>query len=138
MNEFDEWANLLKETAEVVENDMELLVNRTGNKALRNVKRLTPVGVEDGGVLRRSWAFNKNGKFEGAVINTLHYAPHVEYGHRTRLGIGGKSNNPKYKYKPKPGAIKMVPGRFMLRRSIEGVSKSFFKDVETIIDNLFD
>lgn len=134
---FDEFLNVLNNTADNFEEEAEKLVNKTGNRVLRKVKQLTPVAEKDGGTLRRSWEFEKIDSLQGVVKNPVHYAPHIEYGHRTRLGKGGNSKNPKYKYKPKPDGIKMVQGRFMLRRSVESVNKSFASGVETLVDNLF-
>lgn len=135
---FNEFVDILNNAAKKLQDEGEAVVNRSGNKVLRKVKKLTPVASTDGGTLRRNWTFEKSSNFEGVIQNPTEYAPHVEYGHRTMLGFGGKSQNPKYKYVPKPGGIKMVPGRFMLRRSIDSVSKTFFKDVEALINNIFE
>jgi hypothetical protein len=57
---------------------------RLGMKAVARAKRLTRV---DTGYLRRSWFTEPVDDDAVAVENPLHYAPHVNYGHRV-----GKSN----------------------------------------------
>lgn len=76
-----------------------------------------------GGLLKKSWAMSKiknrnsGGNIARGIIisNNAHYAVHVEYGHRTRLG---SSKNPKYKSK---GTIYYIKGRFMLREALKRV-----------------
>lgn len=111
---------------------------RIGNTLLRKVKLKTPVAEDHGGTLRRSWKMKYEEGLVVSVINDSEYAPHVEFGHRTRLGKGGKSNNPKYKYRPKSDGIKFVEGRYMLTRSIEEVENEIEEDLEIIIDNLWE
>lgn len=106
--------------------EFEKEVIELANRLLRKVKKRTPVGVyEDGtsgGDLRKHWQIGNlvkegNGYYI-EVFNNLHYAPHVEYGHRTRLG---KTKYPE-KYKSK-GKIAFVPGRHMLKISVEELNK---------------
>lgn len=77
-----------------------------------------------GGRLRKSWELSKvsrvgNGKFHSRSItisNNTHYAVHVEYGHRTRLGTG--------KIASKLGAKASVPGQFFLSNAVEKAFKN--------------
>lgn len=84
--------------------------NELASRLLRKVKKRTPVGIypagsgKTGGTLRRNWYIENhvsvNGKeYKIDVYNNTHYAPYVEYGHRTRNGNG------------------WVNGRFMLTES---------------------
>lgn len=111
---------------------------RVGNKLLRKVKLKTPVAEEHGGTLRRSWKIKPEEEFSISICNESEYAPHVEFGHRTRLGKGGNSKNPNYKYKPKTDGIKFVEGRYMLTKSVEEIEKEIEKDFEIMIDNLWE
>jgi len=80
---------------------------------------LTPVGEIKGGRLRRGWDIKPVVKtvdgYQGAVVNNVNYSKHVEYGHRTRYGTG--------KATPKPGAQKVVEGRYMLKQAIKKALK---------------
>ena len=71
-----------------------------GNKAVAKAKRLTPV---KSGLLRRSWRFIPARKGV-VVLNSVEYAPYVNYGHR--LVKGGRTTG-------------MVAGRHMLEKSLE-------------------
>lgn len=85
-------------------------VNELSARLLRKVKKRTPVGIypkgsgKTGGTLRRNWYVENhisvNGKeYKVDIYNNTHYAPYVEYGHRTRNHNG------------------WVNGRFMLTES---------------------
>lgn len=67
-------------------------------RLLAKVVKRTPVGIykkgtgKTGGTLRRNWevgSVTKNGSlYKIEVINPIHYASYVEYGHRKRGGKG--------------------------------------------------
>ncbi|EQK42769.1 hypothetical protein C672_1713 [[Clostridium] bifermentans ATCC 638] len=128
----------LENSSKNFEPEAKKALSRIGNTLLRKVKLKTPVAEDYGGTLRRSWKMKYEERLVVSVINDSEYAPHVEFGHRTRLGKGGNSKNPKYKYKPKSDGIKFVEGRYMLTRSIEEVEKEIEEDLEIIIDNLWE
>nr|DAP48630.1 MAG TPA: type I neck protein [Caudoviricetes sp.] len=127
----------LTNSAEGFNEEAEKAVGRISNKIIRRVKSKTPVAEKDGGTLKRSWHVERPEQLVRVVYNDCEYAPHIEFGHRTRLGEGGESKNPKYKYKPKPGGIKLVEGRYMLTRSVEEVEKDLEDEFETMIENLW-
>ncbi|MFC6290662.1 HK97 gp10 family phage protein [Levilactobacillus angrenensis] len=85
--------------------ELQQSLKRVGVQAQRRVSNSTPV---DTGNLRRGWTIQ--GPFIGGAVisiqlsNNVEYAPFIENGHRTRGGGG------------------WVPGRFMLRDSIEAIS----------------
>ena len=108
--------------------EAEKAIGRVANYILRNVKLKTPVAVKDGGTLRRSWQVNMPEKLTRVIYNNIHYAPHVEFGHRTRLGSG--------KGKPR-GKIKFVKGRYMLRKSLELAEKKMETEFSSVIENLW-
>ena len=103
-------------------------LNKISQKLIAKVKLKTPVGKVKGGTLRRSWRVKKDGDLTRIVYNNIHYAPHVEYGHRTRLGTG--------KGKPK-GKIKVVEGRYMLTKSVQEIEGTLTSEFSIMIENLF-
>ena len=91
-------------------------LNKISQKLVAKVKLKAPV---DSGVLRRSWIVKKDGDLARIVYNNVHYAPHIEYGHRTR---GGKS---------------FVDGRYMLTKSVKEIESDIEKEFSIMIDNLW-
>lgn len=82
------------------------------SRLLTGVVKATPTGIypassgKVGGTLKRGWSVSKplnvvkNGIcYEIEIVNPVHYAPYVEYGHRTVNGKG------------------WVPGHFMLTKN---------------------
>ena len=108
--------------------EAEKAIGRVANYILKNVKLKTPVAAKDGGTLRRSWQVKMPENLTRVIYNNVHYAPHVEFGHRTRLGEG--------KGKPR-GKIKFVKGRYMLRKSLELAEKKIETEISSIIENLW-
>ena len=92
------------------------VLNTVGMKLKAKVTLKTPV---DTGVLRKSWRYKTISENEGIVSNNVHYAPHVEYGHRTR---GGKS---------------FVDGRYMLTKSVQEIEETLTSEFSIMIENLF-
>ena len=92
------------------------VLNIVGMKLKAKVTLKTPV---DTGVLRKSWRYKTISENEGILSNNVHYAPHIEYGHRTR---GGKS---------------FVDGVYMLEKSVKEIEQELDKEFSIMIDNLF-
>ena len=112
-DEFQAWAKEVQVKAAnptQLKTELQQSLKRVGVQAKRRVSNATPIGKPPRGTgnLRRGWKVN--GPFiSGTIIsiqlyNNVEYAPFVENGHRTRGGGG------------------WVPGRFMLRDSIEAIS----------------
>lgn len=85
-------------------------------RALNLTVDSTPVGVypnKQGGTLKKSWSIGnisiKGNEVHGEIINTAHYAPYVEFGHRivTRDGT----------------TIGWQDGKFMLTVSLKTVER---------------
>ena len=88
-----------------------------GEKLISRAKRKTPV---DTGNLRRNW---QRGEVEGDsvdVYNNTEYAAHVEFGHRTRGGVG------------------FVPGQFFLRDAVQELEENFPADCQRFIAQVMD
>ena len=94
-------------------------LNKISQKLIAKVKLKTPVGKVKGGTLRRSWRVKKDGDLARIVYNNVHYAPYIEYGHRTR---GGKS---------------FVDGRYMLTKSVQEIEETLTSEFSIMIENLF-
>ena len=94
-------------------------LNKISQKLIAKVKLKTPVAEAKGGTLRRSWRVKKDGDLARIIYNNVHYAPYVEYGHRTR---GGKS---------------FVDGRYMLTKSVKEIEEEFDNELSILIENLW-
>ena len=94
-------------------------LNKISQKLIAKVKLKTPVGKVKGGTLRRSWRVKKDGDLARIIYNNVHYAPYIEYGHRTR---GGKS---------------FVDGRYMLTKSVQEIEDTLTSEFSIMIENLF-
>lgn len=112
----DEFAKTLNNAQDNYKKETKKLLNEIGMKLKTRVVLKTPV---DTGVLRRSWKYKTINENEGILSNSVHYASHVEYGHRTR---GGKS---------------FVDGVYMLEKSVKEIESELDKEFSIMIDNLF-
>ena len=112
----DEFAKTLNNAQDNYKKEAKKALNEIGMKLKARVVLKTPV---DTGVLRRSWKYKTINENEGILSNGVHYAQHVEYGHRTR---GGKS---------------FVDGVYMLEKSVKEIESELDKEFSIMIDNLF-
>lgn len=82
------------------------------------------IGEHKGGSLRQSIRMEMPGiAHDGMVGYTIHYAPHVEYGHRQKVG----------RYVPILGKrlkASFVQGQYFLRKSVEETKSEFQKDLK--------
>lgn len=75
-----------------------------------------------GGRLKKGWlvlpAENKgNGIVIGYLYNSVHYAPHVNYGHRTRFGMSRKASTELYNKDGTPKK-RYIEGQFFLEKAL--------------------
>ena len=112
----DEFAKTLENAQDNYKKEAKKALNEIGMKLKARVVLKTPV---DTGVLRRSWKYKTIDENEGILSNSVHYASHVNYGHRTR---GGKS---------------FVDGVYMLEKSVKEIESELDKEFSIMIDNLF-
>ena len=87
-----------------------ITLKQVAEETIKEVKGQTPV---DTGQLRMSWHRENGGSFKQVVYNNAEYVNHVEYGHR--VVYFGKETG------------KVVPGVFMLKKTIENL-EPVFKD----------
>lgn len=105
----------LENTANIMPQRLEVLVNRVSGKLLRNVKLKTPVST---GQLRQAWKVTKVGQLEAIVSNSTEYAMFVEFPHRTRSGS-------------------VVEGRYMLKRSVDEIEEALEEEFNAILNGAF-
>lgn len=121
MKGFKEQAEKLGKIPDGLDSALEDFLNDVGSDWLSDTKANTPV---DSGELRRSMTFEgakkSAGGFEIAVSNTLSYAEHIEYGHRTRGGKG------------------YVPGVNMMRNGQKGAEERISKELGGLISEVED
>lgn len=108
---------------DITEIDMKVL-NRAVNEGVADVKRNTPV---DTGYMRKSWRAtpamkSKTGGVIKIIVNNMHYASYVNYGHRV--------------VNRKGATVGFVKGHYMLEKAINKVEKAlareFKKEVERV------
>ena len=112
----DKFVKILNKSRSNFNKEAEKSLINVSQRLVRKVKLKTPV---DSGVLKKSWRTKKDGELARIVYNNVHYAPHVEYGHRTR---GGKS---------------FVDGQYMLAKSVKEIEKDLDKEFSIMIENLW-
>nr|DAL10527.1 MAG TPA_asm: putative tail-component [Caudoviricetes sp.] len=82
------------------------------------------IGQHKGGGLRRSLRVSMPSvSSPGEVGYTIHYAPHVEYGHRQKIG----------RYVPQIGKrlkASFVPGQYFLKDAVEETRPVFQRDIK--------
>lgn len=82
------------------------------------------IGQHSGGGLRRSLRVTLPGNgADGEVGYTIHYAPHVEYGHRQKVG----------RFVPQIGKrlkASFVPGQYFLKAAVEETRPQFLADLK--------
>lgn len=148
--EFNQLKELQKKLEVLQKSDLQrfcaLVAKELTARLLRKTIQRTPVGVypaetgKVGGTLRRGWTGEKNtdvisyanalpitkegNTFTITIINPVHYASYVEYGHRTRGGGG------------------WVDGKFMLTKSEIEIESQAPKIIEkkllTFLKGVFD
>lgn len=86
------------------------------------------IGQHKGGGLRRSLrATMPAGSVQGSVGYTIHYAPHVEYGHRQKSG----------RFVPVLGKrlkASFVPGQYFLKSAVEDTRPEFYADLKKTME----
>ena len=112
----DEFIRTINNASNNFDEEAEKSVGRVANRLVNRVKLKTPI---DTGVLKKSWHVKMPQKLTRIIYNNVHYAPHVEYGHRTR---GRKS---------------FVDGQYMLTKSVKEIEDTMTREFSMMIENLF-
>ena len=98
-----------------------MTLKQVAEQTIKEVKEETPV---DTGQLRMSWHRENGGSFKQIIYNNVEYVNHVEYGHRV-VYYGKKTNS-------------VVPGVFMLKRTMDKLEPVFKDEIGSTIKAEFD
>ena len=104
--DWEKLAKKLEKLATDTPQKVGMTLKQVAEQTIKEVKEETPA---DTGQLRMGWHRENGGSFKQIIYNNVEYVNHVEYGHRVR-----HSN-------------KVVPGVFMLKKTIENL-EPVFKD----------
>ena len=98
-----------------------ITLKQVAEQTIREVKEETPTGTAQ---LRMGWHRENGGSFKQIIYNNVEYVNHVEYGHRV-VYYGKKTNS-------------VVPGVFMLKRTIDKLEPVFRNSIGSTIKAEFD
>lgn len=100
---------------------VEITLKQVAEQTIREVKEETPA---DTGQLRMGWHRENGNGLKQIIYNNVEYVNHVEYGHRI-VYYGKKTNS-------------VVPGVFMLKRTIDKLEPVFRNSIGATIKAEFD
>ena len=100
---------------------VEITLKQVAEQAIKEVKEETPA---DTGQLRMGWHRENGEGLKQIIYNNVEYVNHVEYGHRV-VYYGKKTNS-------------VVPGVFMLKRTIDKLEAVFRNSIGSTIKAEFD
>lgn len=100
---------------------VEITLKQVAEQAIKEVKEETPA---DTGQLRMGWHRENGEGLKQIIYNNVEYVNHVEYGHRV-VYYGKKTNS-------------VVPGVFMLKRTIDKLEPVFRNSIGSTIKAEFD
>ena len=98
-----------------------MTLKQVAEQTIKEVKEETPA---DTGQLRMGWHRENGGSFKQIIYNNVEYVNHVEYGHRV-VYYGKKTNS-------------VVPGVFMLKRTMDKLEPVFRNSIGSTIKAEFD
>ncbi len=98
-----------------------MTLKQVAEQTIKEVKEETPA---DTGQLRMGWHRENGGSFKQIIYNNVEYVNHVEYGHRV-VYYGKKTNS-------------VVPGVFMLKRTMDKLEPVFKDEIGSTIKAEFD
>lgn len=141
----DELINKLENIEKRIPQEFDSLKMKVASEILEDVVENTPVNknpkAKTAGNLRRGWKIRDQGKsveiYNDVQSRGEYYAWDVEYGHRTRAGMGLSSSKRRRKsVKNESGKIMFVPGKFMLRNAMKVGKATLEKEGKRIMDEL--
>lgn len=100
---------------------VEITLKQVAEQTIREVKEETPA---DTGQLRMGWHRENGDGLKQIIYNNVEYVNHVEYGHRV-VYYGKKTNS-------------VVPGVFMLKKTIDKMEPVFRNSIGSTIKAEFD
>ena len=124
MNLSGDWEKLAKKLENLATDTpqkVEMTLKQVAEQAIKEVKEETPA---DTGQLRMGWHRENDDGLKQIIYNNVEYVNHVEYGHRV-VYYGKKTN-------------KVVPGVFMLKKTIDKLEPVFRNSIGSTIKAEFD
>nr|DAS95661.1 MAG TPA: putative tail component [Caudoviricetes sp.] len=124
MNLSGDWEKLAKKLENLATDTpqkVEMTLKQVAEQAIKEVKEETPA---DTGQLRMGWHRENGDGLKQIIYNNVEYVNHVEYGHRV-VYYGKKTN-------------KVVPGVFMLKKTIDKLEPVFRNSIGSTIKAEFD
>ena len=124
MNLSGDWEKLAKKLEKLhtdTPQKVEITLKQVAEQTIREVKEETPA---DTGQLKMGWHRENGDGLKQIIYNNVEYVNHVEYGHRV-VYYGKKTN-------------KVVPGVFMLKKTIDKLEPVFRNSIGSTIKTEFD
>nr|DAR79755.1 MAG TPA: putative tail component [Caudoviricetes sp.] len=124
MNLSGDWEKLAKKLEKLhtdTPQTVGMTLKQVAEQAIKEVKEETPA---DTGQLRMGWHRENGDGLKQIIYNNVEYVNHVEYGHRV-VYYGKKTN-------------KVVPGVFMLKKTIDKLEPVFRNSIGSTIKAEFD
>lgn len=141
----DELIKRLENIEKKIPEEFDKLKMTVATEILEDVVENTPVNknpkAKTAGNLRRGWKIRDLGDsveiYNDVQSKGEYYAWDVEYGHRTRAGMGLKPSKRRRKsVVGDDGKILFVPGKFMLRNAMKKGKTTLDKEGKKILDDL--
>lgn len=111
----DNYINDLSKSINNLDKSLKKVVKQSALEGTGIIKQKTAV---DKGILRNGWQTEFTGDYEATIFNNVEYAPHIEYGHRTRSGS-------------------MVPAQPMISSSEEEILDKFKERTTKVVNEVF-
>ena len=115
--DWEKLAKKLEKLATDTPQKVGMTLKQVAEQTIKEVKEETPV---DTGQLRMGWHRENGGSFKQMIYNNVEYVNHVEYGHRA-VYFG-----------------KVVPGVFMLKKTIDKLEPIFKDEIGSTIKAEFE
>ena len=119
--DWEKLAKKLEKLATDTPQKVEMTLKQVAEQIIKEVKEETPA---DTGQLRMGWHGENGEGLKQIIYNNVEYVNHVEYGHRV-VYYGKKTN-------------KVVPGVFMLKKTIDKLEPVFRNSIGSTIKAEFD
>lgn len=119
--EWEKLAQKLENLATETPQKVGMTLKQVAEQTIGDVKKETPV---DTGQLRMGWQRENSENFKQVVYNNVEYVNHVEFGHRAVYF--GKDTG------------KVVPGAYMLKKTIDKLEPVFKDKINVTIKAEFD
>ena len=119
--DWEKLAQKLERLSTATPQKVETALKQVAEQTIKEVKEETPA---DTGQLRMGWHRENGEGLKQIIYNNVEYVNHVEYGHRV-VYYGKKTNS-------------VVPGVFMLKRTIDKLEPVFRNSIGSTIKAEFD